>query len=435
MLQQKEKNRFRFIVDGKEVPIAEDLMIKDEQGNNYINLKMLASYTGYKYTKGDLIEVNEDINSCYIENNYEEISFKADKNTFVKYIKNEGEIPTVEGKPVYKVKSKNKEKEIFKTELPIKLINEQIYIPLNIGNIATNSIISLTDKNLSINSLDYMVQAASTIAPKYGYSKIDSTFENVRAIPKGMLVVNDGSKCGVININNGNIILGIRYDELKYMQNENKFYIYVDNKVGLIGVDGKTIISPKEYDSIETFDVDKNLYLVKQDGKYGLLTLEGKSILHTDYEQIGINNIEDYKLKEIENENLWFDSIIAIKRGSLYGLYNVKDKEEILEINYNDFGYKAKSTDTIGEESVLLIPKETGVEGIVLFLDGRYGIFDINKKELIIPCACDRIYSISNNGIKTYYMEYNGLQIEMREYFESHDLISVEVDETEDTTE
>ena len=54
-----------------------------------------------------------------------------------------------------------------------------------------------------------------------------------------------------------------------------------------------------------------------------------------------------------------------------------------------------------------------------------YGIFDINKKEEIIPCACSRIYSITENGNTQYYMEFGGYQLEMKEYFESHDLVSV----------
>ena len=440
ILQQKEATRFRFMVDGIETQMSENFITVDENGNKYVNLKLLAGYTGYKYTKGDYIEVNEDINSCYIKNNYEVVSFTVGQDYFSKYAQNEFVNTSVEENEItnqnnYIVKSKHNEKEVFKTDLPAILLNEEIYVPLEKVDLICNASISVEEKGIEIYSLDYLVSYAQQLAANYGYKSLSSTYENIKTIPNNMIVVGDGSNYGVINFSDGKEILGLKYDDLKYIQNENKFYIYVDSKVGLIDANGKTIISPKEYDSIETFDVDKNLYLVKEDGKYGLLNLQGNPILHTDYEQIGISNIRDFNLKKLANENLWFDSIIAIKRGSLYGLYNVDTKEEILEINYDSFGYKTQSTDTLGEESVLLIPKETGVEGIVIVLDGKYGIYDINEEKEVIPCACDRIYSISNNGVTTYYMEFGGHQLEMREYFEGHDLVSVELDEEEDEEE
>lgn len=443
VLQQVENNRFKMLVDGREVSMPENFIIKDEAQNDYVNLKMIAQYTGYKYTQGDYIEINEDKNSCFIENDYEVVSFKANENGFVKYIKNtsssiqenenqnENEEQKVEETIKFEVKSKNKEKEIFKTELPVIITNENIYIPLDIVNLVCNANINLTKKSLTISSINKLVETCSGLAPRLGYNMLSSTYENIRAIPNNMLVVGDGSKYGVISLIDGKNILGVKYDDIIYIQNQNKFYIYVDNKVGLVNGDGTTIIAPKNYDSIETFDVDKNLYLVKEDGKYGLLDYEGNSILYTDYDQIGINNIEKFDL-DFNNENLWFDKIVAIKQGSVWGLYNIERKEVVLEMNYNDFGYLTQSTDVLGEESVLTIPKETGVEGVVICLEGFYGIFDIKIQEVIIPCACSRIYSITNNGETKYYMEFQGQQLEMSEYFKVHNLVTVE--ETDDTT-
>ena len=459
VLQQVENSRFKMIVDGKEVTMSESFIIQDDEKNQYVNLKMLAAYTGYKYTQGDYIEVNEDKNTCFIENDYEVVSFKVDEKGFVKYIKNDSigtvldtenaentvkepntqkneVVPEEEKEVKFEVKSKDGEKEVFKSELPIIYKEEQIYIPFDIVNIACNTDISLTEKRLTINSLDTLVQTCLQYAPRLGYTSMSSVYENIRTIPNGMLVVGDGSKYGVVNLQDGKIILGVKYDDLKYIQNQNKFYIYVDNKVGLVDADGTTIISPKNYDSIETFDVDKNIYLVKENGKYGLLDFEGNPILHTDYDQIGISNIEDFDL-DFNNENLWFDKIVAIKQGSVWGLYNIERKEVVLDVNYSGFGYVKQTTDIMGEESVLTVPKETGVEGVVIALDGHYGIFDIKIQEVIIPCACSRVYSITSNGKAKYYMEFSGYQLEMREYFEANGQITVDEEEnkTEDTTE
>ena len=103
-------------------------------------------------------------------------------------------------------------------------------------------------------------------------------------------------------------------------------------------------------------------------------------------------------------------------------------------MNYSEFGYITKSNDNLGEESLLLIPKETGVEGVVIVLDGLYGIFDTKIQEVIIPCACSRIYSITSNGETKYFMEFAGQQLDMKEYFEVHNLVTVK-ETVQNTTE
>ena len=421
-----EENRFKMIVDGKEVSLNETFLIKDESGNNYINIKELAAYTGYKYTQGDYIEVNENKDSCYLENNYEIVTFKAEENNFFKYIKNKGSsisdseqdenVPQTSTN-IYVVKSKDGTKEDFTTNLPVKIINEKLYIPMDNIYLACNARITLTEKRLEIYSLDYLVKYGQGVASKQGYSKISATYENLRAIANNMLILGNDNEYGVMSLTDGKLILSVRYDDIQYVQNENKFYVYVDSKVGIMDEEGNTIISPKEYELIETFDKEKDLYLVKKEGKFGIINSSGEVILHTDFDAIGINDIDSYKTNELENKNIWHDKIIAVKKGTKYGLYNIENKNLISEFIYDGFGYKTKTTDTLGEESVLIVPTETGVEGIVLNIEGLYGIYDVNLKSEVIPCLCTRIYSITNNGVTNYYMEFNGNQLGMKEYF------------------
>lgn len=428
-----EENRFKMIVDGKEVSLNETFLIKDESGNNYINIKELAAYTGYKYTQGDYIEVNENKDSCYLENNYEIVTFKAEENNFFKYIKNKGssisdseqdEETAQTSTNIYVVKSKDGTKEEFTTNLPVKIMNEKLYIPMDNIYLACNAKITLTEKSLEIYSLDYLVKYGQGVASKQGYSKISATYENLRAIANNMLILGNDNEYGVMSLTDGKLILSVRYDDIQYVQNENKFYVYVDSKVGIMDEEGNTIISPKEYELIETFDKEKDLYLVKKEGKFGIINSSGEVILHTDFDAIGINDIDSYKTNELENKNIWHDKIIAVKKGTKYGLYNIENKNLISEFIYDGFGYKTKTTDTLGEESVLIVPTETGVEGIVLNIEGLYGIYDVNLKSEVIPCLCTRIYSITNNGVTNYYMEFNGNQLEMKEYFESHNMIT-----------
>ncbi|MGN1299658.1 MAG: WG repeat-containing protein [Candidatus Scatovivens sp.] len=443
-LKQKEKSRFKMFADGKEVNLNQNLIVKDESGIEYVNIKELANYTGYKYTQGDYIEVNENKNSCYLENDYEIVTFKSDEKTFTKYIKNKNsslsennnttntattetdseESKTSTGEIKYIVKSKDGEKEDFSIENPIKTINEQLYIPMDVVYLAYNSNIIVSENSLQIYSLNYLVQYGQSIAAKQGYKSVSSTYENLRTIANDMLVVGNENEFGVISLKDGQIILSVRYDDIKYVQNENKFYVYIDSKVGIMDAEGNTIISPKDYDSIETFDVNKKLFLVKKDSKYGIINTSGETVLHTDFDSIGIPDIDQFNLDNLENKNLWYDNIVAVKKGTVYELYEIDTGKKISENSYTGFGYKTKTTDTSGEENTLIIPKSTGVEGIVLTSGDLYGIYDINLKREVIPCLCSRIYSITNNGVTTYYMEFNGNQLEMRKYFEDHNMIT-----------
>ena len=428
ILKKKEDSKFKMFVNGKQVELNPNFIVEEGE-QTYLNIKLLADYTGYKYTQGDYIEVNEDKNSCYLENDYEIVTFKADENVFYKYAKNNSTNTSdsqveVENQKTYIVKSEDGTKENFSIDKTIKLINEQLYIPMDIVYLACNSSISLTEKALQIYSIDYLVQYGQNIAAQQGYTTISSTYENLRAISNNMLVLGKDNEYGVLSLENGKLILSVRYDDIVYVQNENKFYVYVDSKVGIMDTEGNTIISPTEYDSIETFDIDKKLYLVKKDGKYGILNSSGELVLYTEFDAIGINNIDKFDLNYLENKNLWFDNILAIKKGTMYGLYDINTGSEISAISYDGFGYVTKTTDNKGEESTLIIPATTGVEGIVVSSGGLYGIYDVNMKSEVIPCLCSRIYSITTNGIEKYYMEFNETQLEMREYFESHDMMT-----------
>ena len=198
-----------------------------------------------------------------------------------------------------------------------------------------------------------------------------------------------------------------------------------DNTIGLLDRNGKTIIKPMEYDEISILDEVKQLYLVKKDGKYGVLNRNGDIIVHVDYDRIGLKNIEKFgnNIENIRNTNLLFDECIIVGADSKYGMFDISGRE-LLRTNYETFGYTTTSADTAGEASVLVIPEKTGIKGIVVCYDGLYGIYDVNVKNLIIPCACSRIYSITKAGTTTYYMEFNGEQMELNNYLVTYNLKS-----------
>ena len=71
--------------------------------------------------------------------------------------------------------------------------------------------------------------------------------------------------------------------------------------------------------------------------------------------------------------------------------------------------------------SLLVVPPETGVYGIVISRNGAYGLYDINAEKVVLQCVYDKFYSITENGIKTYYCEYGGNTYELSEYFSNVD--------------
>ena len=81
---------------------------------------------------------------------------------------------------------------------------------------------------------------------------------------------------------------------------------------------------------------------------------------------------------------------------------------------------------------MLVLPESTGIQGIVINQNGGYGVYDVLAKRIIVPTVCTRIYSVTRAGETTYYMEFNGIQLEVSEYMRNNNLVSVKED-TEDT--
>ena len=143
----------------------------------------------------------------------------------------------------------------------------------------------------------------------------------------------------------------------------------------------------------------------------------------------------------VKNENkeeklkILFNKCIPVKEGTKYGLYSMAG-EELLSCFYDRLGsVTLEGQGTNGEDNVLLIPRELGIEGIVVSQNGMYGIYDVNVKNLIIPIVCTRVYSITKAAKTTYYVEYNGEQIELDSYLEQQGLKSIQNEEVEENNE
>ncbi len=117
--------------------------------------------------------------------------------------------------------------------------------------------------------------------------------------------------------------------------------------------------------------------MVKKGKEYGVLNRKGEVVIYVEYDEIGLKDVEKYSADEIKNGTILFGTSIPVKKDSKYGLYSV-DGKEILATEFTRFGYIAENDkdSSESEESVLLIPEEVGIKGIVVGSNKGYGIYD-----------------------------------------------------------
>lgn len=430
-IQYLDSLELKLIVDGEQKPIKDGLFISDN-GTNYVDIKAFSDILGYTYTKGEYEKYNEDDDSCYINNDFEVVAFTADSKSFTKYIEVKEDSPALTEEGVFgleiQVKSENGKFNTFDLEKPVKYINNKLYLPFDkLTDVYNVSVDTHEQNRIRISTLPKLFKKAMEAAGQMNYTTISGVYENMRAIPYGLVVVGKDNLYGVVDVSEKDPkeVLSIKYEDLEFIQNSQEFFMTAESTVGLLDRNGKTIIKPMEYDEISVLDEVKQLYLVKKDSKYGVLNRNGDIVVHVDYDGIGLKKVEDFgsNIEDVRNTNLLFDECIIVELDSKYGMFDIAGKE-LLKPNYETFGYTTAATDTSGEESVLVIPEETGIRGIVVCYDGLYGIYDVNVKNLIIPCACTRIYSKTMAGTTTYYMEFNGEQMELNNYLVTYGLKS-----------
>ena len=438
-IQYEDSLQLKMYVDGTQVDIANNLLYQKDD-ITYVNVKTFAEKLGYTYTKGEYQKYNENINSCYIRNDVEVVAMTVGSKTLTKYIdvRENSNIFTPEGPygSEIRVESENGESNIFVLKQPLILVENQIYMPFDLVTDVFNVAVNTSEQNrIRMYTLPFLFKNAVQIAAQLGYTNIDGTYENIRAIPYGLIIVGNNGVYGAIDSSNGQQVLSIKYENMEFIQNVQEFLIKGANTVGLLSKTGDTIIQPTEYDEMEILDELEQLYLVKKDSKYGVLNRKGEILIHIDYDRIGLRKIEEFKIDDMRNPQLIHDKCIVVELDSLYGLFNIEG-EELLKPVYEQFGYLKSSTDVSGEDSVLLIPAELGIKGIIVQFNDLYGIYDVNKEDWTIPTSCSRIYSITKAGKTTYYMEYANEQIELENYLESYNLKSIiekeETDESED---
>ena len=421
----------KLFVDGNQVPIPNGFY-RNIDGEIYVDLRQIGAMFGYDYTKGVYGEFNEDNDSCYMKNSFELIAVTAGADRYTKHLVRNETNATIG--TLTSVRTKNKEgySESFKLEKPLKYEDGILYLHQNYIAEMFNVQVDWKEYRINFYTLNYLQNYANQTLARLGFVDLDNNFENLKALNYNLMIVGNGQTqgtsdlYGVYNLSTGAEIISMKYDEIIFVQNAQEFYITAANgTVGIFDKEGKTVIAPSEFEKISLLDQENKLYLVEKDGEYGVLDRTGEILVYAEYDAIGIK-IDDFIPEEIDDGLLLFDKCIPVKKDGNYGLYSI-DGKRLLDTTYDGFGYKSpiKTTSSGSEQSAILIPSYVGVNGIVVNLDDKFGIFDVNTNELIIPIVCDKIYSIKIEGERTYYVSYMGNELELSQYLKDNNLNNV----------
>lgn len=470
VFKQVDATTFKLYVDQKRSASSSDFTLTDNSGNVYVKAKELAPLIGWTYENGEYGSYTEDTNSGYMQNQYEAASFTVNSTTLKKYIissetnstetqtnTDESEEATIQ----IAVNSEPGTLETMELSLPVLSSNNQLYIPLSeINDICDCSFSYENQYRMYIYSLDYLTDLALQNAGSFGYTSVSGTYENLRALAYGMLVVKDNSgKYGVVSLYSNSSILGFKYSEMVFNQNVKEFLVKTsDDTVGIVAEDGTVIISPKNYDNISVLSDKLGLYLIEKDSQYGVMNREGNTIVYPEYDSIGLSDeVQHVFESDLDDEKyVLYNNTIVVEKDDKYGFYNLEGSNT-LTVNFQGIGYitdsdeeayknskdssnssnvssnsndsNSSSTSSSDGNSTLMMDLEielddgeTGeVKAIVVKqtgLDGleAYGLYDAIQQKLVIPCGCTRIYSKTKSGVTTYYLEYMGEQYELKEF-------------------
>lgn len=405
----------KIYVDDKEKEIEKSTFVF-ENDKIYVNVKEIAKYVGYEAHSGEYKIEAEDPNKVFVENKQETASMFLNSTVISKTTPNF-----------------NDEYRNYEMSEPAREINGDIYVISDGIELACNiKIIYSKEKNrMDILTLDYYYDVYNKFIQEAGFVEISDDFENKKALLYDRLVVkNADGKYGVIKANKEEVI-GTRYGYIQFDEYTQEFTITNNQgKVGIDYINGETKIKV-EYDEIKSIDKKDGLYLIKSNNKYGIINNDEKIIIHCEYDEIGVD-IKPYyngvvnteatnkytkKNEEEDKESnlkqyVFYQKIIPVKQNGMWGFFDINGTK-LSELKYTAIGCKAE------EEQKSQINEETNkkttnnlltideYELIIVEKNKAYGLIDINAKE-ILPVTATDMYSITNAGIKTYYMQLNG---------------------------
>lgn len=294
----------------------------------------------------------------YLE--YEENKNKSHIDTAKQIIEYE-----VNNNEICKITPKSElEQEHYKLKHNIIKQNDKLYISLEDLNIGCNLVYQFSEQDNQI-----LINTTETLINQYKESLeaeellIDTNYSNQKGMLYNMMVVsNNIQKMGVLTLT-GDSIIGYKYSSMEFDEYTQRYIVSSEGKYGVISKEGKEIIETK-YESISIINYNPLLYKVKLNNKYGVLSESGKIAINMEYDKIGFS----------EDSNLMEPALI---------IKNLNNRQT----------------------------------GIVVAINNKYGIANLQTGEMIIECELDQIYSkTSNSEEKEYYIKLGDSEAKLNEY-------------------
>lgn len=363
-------------LDGQDAKSLEEIFIIEEDNKIYMPVRKMAEYLNYDSYNGDYITRSEDETKCYIESEDELVSFTLNSNIITKVIENQAQQ--------------------VKIAEPIKEINGELCITSEGAQDAFNLKFYKSENKIEIYTLTYLYNWYYADSINRGYSEIEETFENKRAVLDNMLIVkSENNYYGVIGTNR-ETVLECKYDSIKYLRESGEFLVESNKKKGIITKEKETKIE-LSYDNIQkVINKNETFYIVEKSKLYGLLDKEGNTIIYPEYEQIGID-VTQYSQNGVTNGNILYNQIVPVKRDSKWALFDTTGKK-ITDFIYDSFGCPSKLYRTYGVIEVL------DYNLIVVCQGGKYNLITLEGKTLFDRYILDSVYITISEGKNVYYI-------------------------------
>ena len=253
-------------VDGVSVPIVEGkTVIYDESQNMFINIQEVATKVpGYSYLNGKYGENSENTEEGVVQSQNEAVQFSMNENKIEKILINEDTEDTEYGYMYLKYPIKYQNGTLYAYVEDLKtLFNAKVEY-----NKETNKV-KLTSTETLYTSYQNVIQTLGNL----GYTSVESSFVNKKALASDLIVAKkDSGGYGILRPD-GTEVSGPRYTSIKYLETTEEFLVESNGKYGIISNLGQSKV-PMNYEDIKLLDKDSGLYIVKNSDRYGVINKE-----------------------------------------------------------------------------------------------------------------------------------------------------------------
>lgn len=384
-------------VDGVGVPIVEgQTVIYDESNNMFVNIKEVAAKVPqYSYINGKYGENSENTEEGVVQCQSEAVQFSMNSNKIEKILFSEDTEDTEYG--------------YMYLTYPVKYQNGILYAYVEDLKTLFNAKVNYNQKTnkVTLTSTETLYTTYQNSIQNLGYTSVDSSYVNKKALASDMIVAKKDSGYGIIRPD-GTEIASPRYSSIKYLETTEEFLVENNGEYGIISNLGQSKI-PMSYEEIKLLDTNSGLYIVKNDDKFGVIDKTGNQILFMEFDQIGVDKTQFPSL-ENENQYLFYDTIIPVSRDEKWGLYNIRG-EEILPVEYDSIGCIVSSRQSASVQNAILLDD---YEGIIVGKEisetnrnKKYAVYNPQGDQLV-DFQLDNIYYRTENGRDVYYLEKDG---------------------------